>query len=172
MRIRISQDQRAFNFLLARLDIFCYKNLMDKEIKLTPSLEDYLEAILQLEEKNRVARVKDIAELLSVQMPSVTAALKNLKSKDLINYEKNSFINLTSRGKDIAEVILKKHQILVDFLKEALLIESPKAEEEACRIEHSIDLDTARRIKNVTAYLKAFLSEDRKEFEAMILGKN
>ncbi len=145
---------------------------MDKEIKLTPSLEDYLEAILQLEEKNRVARVKDIAEFLSVQMPSVTAALKNLKSKDLINYEKNSFINLTDQGKEIAEVVLRKHQILVDFLKEALLIENPKAENEACRIEHTIDLDTARRIKNVTVYLKDHLRQNRKNFEAMIFGKN
>ena len=40
---------------------------------LTQSLEDYLEAIYFLEKKSRVARVKDIAARLSVQMPSVTA---------------------------------------------------------------------------------------------------
>lgn len=144
---------------------------MDKELKLTPSLEDYLEAILQLEEKNRVARVKDIAELLSVQMPSVTGALKNLKGKGLIDYEKNSFINLTEQGKDIAETILKKHHILVKFLEESLLIERGKAEEEACRIEHSIDLDTARRIKNISTYLIESFEGRNGELEKLVTGQ-
>ena len=101
-----------------------------KKIKLTPSLEDYLEAILQLEKINRVARVKDIAEKLSVQMPSVTGALKNLKSKGMIEYEKNSFINLTPKGKEIAKKILSKHEILTDFLKKGLQINQELAEEE------------------------------------------
>ena len=57
---------------------------------LTPSLEDYLEAILRLERKNRVARVKDIAVLLNVQMPSVTGALKNRRARERVNSEKNS----------------------------------------------------------------------------------
>ena len=144
---------------------------MDKKLKLTPSLEDYLEAILQLEEKNRVARVKDIAERLSVQMPSVTGALKNLKSKGLIDYEKNSFINLTEQGKDIAETILKKHHILMDFLEKTLLIEHGRAEEEACRIEHSIDLDTARRVKNISAYLAESFDGRTEDLEKLVTGK-
>ena len=144
---------------------------MDKELKLTPSLEDYLEAILQLEEKNRVARVKDIAEKLSVQMPSVTGALKNLKGKGLIDYEKNSFINLTEQGKEIAETILKKHHILVSFLEKGLLIEPGKAEEEACKIEHSIDLDTARRIKNISDYLTESFNGRTNELKKLVTGK-
>jgi len=143
---------------------------MDKNVKLTPSLEDYLEAILQLEEKNRVARVKDIAEKLSVQMPSVTGALKNLKSKGMIEYEKNSFINLTETGKELAEIVLKKHQILVQFMKEILLLDSEKAQEEACRIEHSIDQTTARRIKNLSQHLSSVFKENKSELEKIILG--
>ncbi len=144
---------------------------MDNKLKLTPSLEDYLEAILLLEEKNRVARVKDIAEKLSVQMPSVTGALKNLKGKGLIDYEKNSFINLTEQGKEIAETILKKHHILVSFLEEGLLIDHLKAEEEACRIEHSIDQDTARRIKNISRFLKNNFDGREEELEKLVTGK-
>ncbi|MDC7235021.1 MAG: metal-dependent transcriptional regulator [Spirochaetales bacterium] len=142
---------------------------MDKKIKLTPSLEDYLEAILQLEEKNRVARVKDIAERLSVQMPSVTGALKNLKSKGMIEYEKNSFINLTDQGKVLAKAVLKKHTILVNFLENALLLDESKAAEEACRIEHSIDQDTAKRLKNLSDYLIEKLPKE--ELDKIIQGK-
>ncbi len=143
---------------------------MEKKVKLTPSLEDYLEAILQLEEKNRVARVKDIAEKLSVQMPSVTGALKNLKAKGMIEYEKNSFINLTETGKERAEIVLKKHQILVQFMEEVLLLDSEKAEEEACRIEHSIDQTTAKRIKNLSRHLTGTYKDNKSELEKIILG--
>ena len=45
---------------------------------LSQSLEDYLEAIFHLIQENRVARVKDVAARLSVQMPSVTGALRSL----------------------------------------------------------------------------------------------
>jgi DtxR family Mn-dependent transcriptional regulator len=143
---------------------------MEKHVKLTPSLEDYLEAILQLEEKNRVARVKDIAEKLSVQMPSVTGALKNLKSKGMIEYEKNSYINLTAHGKELAEIVLKKHLILVNFLENILLLDTEKAEEEACRIEHSIDQDTAKRIKNLSSYLSVSFKDLPADLNKIILG--
>jgi len=101
-------------------------------------------------------------------MPSVTGALKNLKSKGMIEYEKNSFINLTEQGKEIAEIVLKKHMILVNFLSEGLLLSPAKAEEEACRIEHSIDLETARRIKNVTRYLSGQFSGDSDSLEKIL----
>lgn len=126
---------------------------MKKNDKLTTSLEDYLEAILFLEEKNRVARVKDIAEYLSVQMPSVTGALKTLKNKDLVEYERNSFINLSKEGLKIARSIRKKHDILKKFLNKTLLLDEETADEEACKIEHAIDKSTANRIKNLTEFI-------------------
>lgn len=134
---------------------------MKKTEKLTTSLEDYLEAILFLEEKNRVARVKDIAEFLSVQMPSVTGALKTLRSKDLVEYERNSFINLTKEGMKIAKSIRKKHDILHDFLKEVLLLPEEIADDEACKIEHSIDQSTALRINNLTAFISQMKKEKK-----------
>ncbi len=143
---------------------------MEKKLKLTPSLEDYLEAILQLEKKNRVARVKDIAEKLSVQMPSVTGALKNLKSRGMIEYEKNSFINLTPKGNEIARRILGKHEILTAFLEQALQLNPELAEEEACKIEHSIGQDTAMKIKNLTAYLNQQFEDRTEELKNILEG--
>ena len=121
---------------------------------LTPSLEDYLETILRLERKNRVARVKEIADNLNVQMPSVSGALKTLKAKGLIIYEKNSYINLSDKGIIIAEYIQSKHSILKDFLANVLKLPKENAEDQACRIEHIINSDTAGRIKKLTEYIK------------------
>ncbi len=127
---------------------------MRNKDELTPSMEDYLETILLLEQKNRVARVKDIAEKLSVQMPSVTGALKSLKTRELVEYEKNSFINLTPKGLKLARAIHHKHTILVEFFAEALGLEGEYAEDQACMVEHAIDDETAERFRNLTRWIR------------------
>jgi DtxR family Mn-dependent transcriptional regulator len=121
---------------------------------LSRSLEDYLEAIYQLEKKNRVARVKDIAALLDVQMPSVTGAIKILKSKDLVNYEKNSYISLSEKGLTIAESVQVRHSALRDFLQDILLMPPKIAEDQACKMEHAISPETASRFQSCTRFLK------------------
>ncbi len=127
--------------------------MMVKKLKLTPSLEDYLETILQLERKNRVARVKEIADHLQVQMPSVTGALKTLRTKGLINYEKNSYISLTEKGLSIATAIENRHDIILAFLEDILLLPPDEASDQACKIEHVITSETAQRLKNCTDFI-------------------
>ena len=133
---------------------------MKDSIKLTPSLEDYLETILQLERKNRVARVKDIASNLGVQMPSVSGALKTLKAKGMIEYEKNSFINLTEEGMSIAVKVYEKHKLLVSFFKNVLLMDEDKATEVGCKVEHVIDLDAALKLANIEKYLQPAVKDN------------
>jgi len=128
---------------------------------LSPSLEDYLEAILILETRHRVARVRDIAAHLDVQMPSVTGAVKNLREKGLVNYEKNSFISLTDEGKAAAEEIFNKHSVMVEFLETVLLIPHEKAVDQACNIEHVIDTETAGRVRNCTEYIRELLENGK-----------
>ena len=132
---------------------------MDNCKSLSHSLEDYLEAILILETKNRVARVRDIAAHLDVQMPSVTGAVKNLRDKGLVNYEKNSFISLTASGKQAAEEIFNKHSVLASFLENVLLLSHEKAVDQACMIEHVIDSETSDRLRRCTAFLSKKLEE-------------
>jgi DtxR family Mn-dependent transcriptional regulator len=128
---------------------------------LSSSLEDYLESILVLERKHRVARVKDIADMLRVQMPSVTGALKSLKKRDLVNYEKNSFISLTEKGASIADAIQNRHTILRNFLEKILLLSPDDAHVEACKIEHAISKSTADRLRNCVAWLERELAAGR-----------
>ena len=125
---------------------------MSSESPLSPSMEDYLETILTLETKNRVARVKDIAAALSVQMPSVTSALKALKEKGLVNYEKNSYIVLTEQGKKIAQSVTDRHFAVAGFLHKVLCLPVEEAQDTACRIEHVISPDIARRLEHLTRF--------------------
>ncbi len=119
---------------------------MTKSIKLSESLEDYLEVILDLEKEKKVARAKDIAEKMRVQRGSVTSALKNLEEKGMINYEPYSFVTLTSKGKRIAEEITRRHYVLKNLLLNVLKIDEETAESTACRMEHAIDKKSLERL--------------------------
>lgn len=127
--------------------------MRQKGIALSDSLEDYLEAILELEKTNKVARVKDIAEKMSVLKGSVTVALKNLAEKGFVNYEPYSYITLTKQGTAIAREITKRHEVIRDFLQNVLLLDRDKAEENACRMEHAIDRAAIERLVQFIEYI-------------------
>lgn len=120
--------------------------------KLTSNMEDYLEAILTLQEEQKVARVRDIARRLKVKMPSVTGAVRNLAEKGLVNYERYGFVTLTEKGRKIGEEIINRHQIIYDFLTRILSVDVEIAELDACRIEHAVSPQTMNK-------LKAFLAD-------------
>ena len=122
-------------------------------------MEDYLETILTLESTHRVARVKDIAEALNVQMPSVTSALKTLKERGMVNYEKNSYIMLTDEGHAVAESVIQRHFAVAGFLQKVLCLPTTEAQDTACKIEHVISPDTAQRLKNLTGYIDSHIRD-------------
>ncbi len=51
-------------------------NRKKTEVKLSSTLEDYLEAIFRIEKEKRAARVRDISQYLGVAKSTVNAALK------------------------------------------------------------------------------------------------
>ena len=121
--------------------------------ELSETLQGYLEVILELEELQKVARAKDIADRLKIQRGSVTAALKSLEEKGLIHYQPYSFISLTDSGKKVAEEIAHRHRVLKDFLLNVLQIDEPTAETTACRMEHVIDRTTVDRLVCFIEYI-------------------
>ncbi len=119
---------------------------MPSDHDLSESLENYLETILELEQYQKVARAKDIAEKLNVQRGSVTGALKNLSEKGLINYAPYSYITLTPKGMALAKEIRFRHSALKEFFLKVLRIDPETAEDTACRMEHAIDKKTIERL--------------------------
>lgn len=102
-------------------------------------MEDYLEVIYGLVKQNRVARVRDIADILAVTMPSVTGALKKLSKRELVNYDPHEVITLTPEGEALAQKLAHAHRSIASFLTEILNIQPEIAEKNACRMEHAID---------------------------------
>ena len=109
-----------------------------KSDNLSASLEDYLEAILNLTNESNVARSRDIAEQLGVSRASVTGALRVLKKKGLANYKPYHYVTLTKSGRTAAAEIVNKHNVLKSFFVDVLGVESDIAQRAACKAEHSL----------------------------------
>jgi DtxR family Mn-dependent transcriptional regulator len=113
---------------------------------LTESLEDYLEAIYQLQRESGSVRVKEIADFVGVKMPSVSSALRALKERDLVDHESYGEVSLTPEGRETAEFLCRRHFALSTFLRDILGLDEEQAEREACGIEHALSADTLRRL--------------------------
>ena len=110
-------------------------------MKIRQSAEDYLEAMLVLQEEHGYIRSIDIAKKLGVTKPSVSYAVNRLKESGYINMEANGPITLAPAGYRIAKRIYERHKAVTAFL-EKLGVSREQAEEDACKIEHDISHET------------------------------
>ncbi len=117
-----------------------------KKDNLSASLEDYLEAIFNLDGELNVARSKDIAKSLNVSRASVTGALRILKKKGLANYKPYDYVTLTEAGQAIAAEVVKKHNILKFFFSDVLGIKDDISQQAACRAEHTLGPEVIARL--------------------------
>ncbi len=122
------------------------------ENNLTPSMEDYIEMIYRLNQKNGYTRVNDLANRLNVQPPSVTNMMKKLHDNSLLKYEKYGVIHLTEKGKKIGKFLLDRHNVLKDFL--TMLGLKKHIQKEVEQIEHHISWDTFLTINAFVSFLK------------------
>ena len=115
-------------------------------MRLHKSGEDYLEAILVLEQKNGDVRSLDLAEHMSVSKPSISNAMKLLREGGFLSMDENKLIHLTELGREVAENIYERHVLLTKTLI-LIGVEPAVAEQDACRVEHDISRETFDRLK-------------------------
>ncbi|MFH1714817.1 MAG: metal-dependent transcriptional regulator [Elusimicrobiota bacterium] len=115
-------------------------------LKISSSLENYLESILMIQKDQKKTRIKDIASFLNVKAPSVIEAMEHLKSKKLIKQEPYGSIELTKEGEKTAKKVYEKHCILRRFLTQVLHVDPKTAEIDACNMEHIVSKRTLNAI--------------------------
>lgn len=116
-------------------------------MSLQESGEMYLETILILSKKGSAIRSIDICEYMGFSKPSVSRAVGLLKNGEFIEVDNSGFITLTSKGKEIAQKIYDKHNLLTQFLVK-LGVEEKIASDDACKMEHCISDKTFDALKN------------------------
>lgn len=115
-------------------------------MNINESAENYLETILILSKKLPVVRSVDIANELGFKKSSVSVAMKNLRERNHILVNDSGFITLTASGREIAEMIYERHELISSWL---ISMGVPKeiAAEDACKIEHVLSKESFKAIK-------------------------
>ena len=116
--------------------------------KSNESAENYLETILILSKKLPVVRSVDVANELDFKKSSVSIAMKNLREKNHITMTSAGYIYLTDAGREIAEMIYERHEMISQGLM-ALGVPEKIALEDACRIEHVISKESFDAVKKL-----------------------
>ena len=122
--------------------------------KFTTRMEDYLEVISELVELKGYAISRDISNYMNVSPPSVTKMLKRLDEDGFIEYEKYQGLQLTTRGKTIANEIRQKHSDLLEFF-EMLGIDILTANQDVEGIEHHLNPKTTKQLRKFIVFLKS-----------------
>ena len=115
-------------------------------MKIQETAENYLEAILIIHNRQGNVRSIDIANELGFSKPSVSVAMKNLRTNGYIEVDKEGFITLLDKGREIADKIYERHTLLSTWLVR-MGVSPEVAAEDACRIEHVISAETFERLK-------------------------
>lgn len=118
----------------------------EQENTLREAGENYLEAILKLEDKDLNVRSIDVARELEVSRPSVNKALGVLKKAGMVEQQPYGSIRLTDLGRKKAQEVTNRHRTLKAFLINVLGVDPETADDDACKMEHVVSAQTMRKL--------------------------
>lgn len=119
---------------------------MPETIVLSASMQDYLEAILEIEEEESQVRITDIANKLKIAKASVNQTINKFKEMGLVQHQTYGPVELTSNGREMANKIIQRHRTLSQFLVEVLGVDQQIADKDACLMEHAVSVQTMDRL--------------------------
>jgi DtxR family Mn-dependent transcriptional regulator len=110
-------------------------------------VEEYLEAVLRLQEKSGSARTNELVKMMKVAPGTVTNTIERLEKELLLTHEPYKGVRLTQKGRSIALSVLRKHRLCERLLTDILDVEWHKAHDYACKLEHGVSDDLAAKIE-------------------------
>jgi DtxR family Mn-dependent transcriptional regulator len=104
----------------------------------TASVQDYLAAIYDLAGSGRPVIGARLAKHMSISPPAVTEAIQRMARGGYVKVGRGKQLSLTTKGRQIAEVMARRHRLLERWLTDTLGLDWADAHEEAHRLEHAI----------------------------------
>lgn len=114
--------------------------------KITPTTEDYLRTIYVLGEDMQPVIAARVADEMSVSPSTMVVTLRRLQSQGYLKVERRKEIQLTAKGRRVAEGILRRHFLTERLLTDVLGMDWVKAHQEAHRLEHAISAEVEERL--------------------------
>ncbi|MCK5878404.1 MAG: DtxR family transcriptional regulator [Holophagae bacterium] len=122
---------------------------------LTHTAEDYLERIYLLSLRLGSVKTSDIAKEFGIRTPSVISALKLLKEKGFVHYQKYGAVTLSEKGMEKALDVYDRHKTSYRFLRFVLGVQDSTASVDACGMEHVISSETVAAMKDFFVFLSS-----------------
>lgn len=116
-------------------------------------LEDYLEAIYNLNEERGYVSAADISERLAVKPPTVSNMVKNLADKGYLQHRRYRGMRLTPEGERIARSVIKRHRVISRLIS-MLGVDDETAYVDTEGIEHHVHPSTLRKFERLAEYLQ------------------
>ncbi len=108
--------------------------------RITPSMEDYLEMIVRLSEKEGTVRVGSLARKLHVTPSSATKMIAHLAQNGCVDAERYGYVTLTEYGRSLGAFLVRRHEIIHCFFCLLNGTESELTQTE--KVEHFIEPHT------------------------------
>lgn len=118
----------------------------------TSTVENYLKAILRLQEGNEVATVGRIADELGVTPGTVTTMMRNLSDDGLIDYIPRKGLKLRPAGKKAALRVVRRHRLIELFLVEVMELDWSEVHDEAEILEHVVSTRLVDRMDEMLGH--------------------
>ena len=116
-------------------------------------LEDYLEAIYNLNVEKGYVSAADISERLEVTPPTVSSMVRKLTDEGYLKHERYRGMSLTPSGEKIAKSVIKRHQVISELIS-MLGVDDRTAYVDTEGIEHYVHPSTLRRFERLAEYLR------------------
>jgi len=123
-------------------------------MKISPSIEEYLENIYRLEQKESLARTKQLADSMRVGLGTITNTVEVLERQGLVVHRPYKGIKLTGEGRRIALDVIRRHRLAERLLTDILEVDWSRAHEPACRLEHGLTEEVIKPLGRILGHPK------------------
>jgi DtxR family transcriptional regulator, iron-dependent repressor len=113
-----------------------------------PAFEEYCEAIYELHEDDVEAIQARIADRLNISRPAVSEMIKRMEADGLVTAARST-IQLSAKGRQLAERVVRRHRLAERFLTDILGLSWAQAHKEAGKWEHVMSDDVEQAMDRV-----------------------
>jgi DtxR family Mn-dependent transcriptional regulator len=108
--------------------------------------EEYLEAILEIEEEGVIPIRARLVERLGLSAPAVSETVNRLVEHGYAELLDDRSLRLTEKGREVAVSIVRRHRLAERLLLDVIGLEWEKVHKEADRWEHAISADVEEKL--------------------------
>src|SRR3954453_22420431 len=108
--------------------------------------EEYLEAILEIEEEGIIPIRARLVERLGLSAPAVSETVNRLVENGYAELLDDRTLRLTDKGRKVAVSIVRRHRLGERLLRDVIGLEWEKGHKEADRWEHAISADVEEKL--------------------------